>query len=309
MSITILDGEKIKDSLFFERELINILPTVYEAKRPMPSAREILPLEVSRDPDAMVTIAERLDWVGAAVAGEVGWKNGADTPVVSANRNEALYPVRSYKLGVQWRALDLRNARKLGLDLDSRGVQTVFNRLRLAESNLVWNGDAAQTGIFGITSNPDLAADVNLPSAATWDSTATADEILADLLYMANYIGEQTSYTQTGAITLLLPWTAFNIAAAKRLGSDADKTVMQFFRENTPTVVDAVIPVRELNSSKVAIAMVRDTTLATNFLVSDVHSFDPIRYSGGYSVDYELRTSGFVVYDSTSIQAFDQILT
>lgn len=307
MYTRIQDAETAADALYFERELLTVLPTIYEQKRPLASARSILPLTVSQDPDASVIVATSLSWTGDAVAGEVGWKNGADTPVVAPNRVEQLYPVRSYKLAEQWRERDLRVARQRGLNIETRGVQHIFDLLRLKENNLIWNGDATQPGIFGVTTNPNIGTTA-LPSSDEWDGAATTAEMYNDLVFMGNFIAQNSSFTQIAPVTILLPWTAYNIIASRRMDSGTDTTVLQYFMNNRPAWVDTVLPVRELNTSKRAVAMIRDNTLSTNYLVQDVMGYNPIVYSGGYSVDYELRTAGFIVFDSTSIQLFSQIL-
>lgn len=307
MTTFVKDAEFAADALFFERELLNVLPEIYEEIRPLPSARTLLPLTVSQNPDARVTVATSISWTGRATAGEIGWKNGADTPVISANRAEKYYPVRTYKLAEQWKDMDLRNARRLGLNLDADGVRVIFDDLRLAENDLVWNGDANQIGVYGVTTNPDIGTTA-FASADEWDDGATSDMMLADLIQMGNYIAEATAFTRTTPVTIYLPWTAYNIVSAKRMAAGTDTTVLQYFRQNAQPWVADVVPVRELNAAKVAMVMIKDPRIASNHLVRDVYGYEPMRYSAGYSCDYDLRTSGFIVKDSTGIRLFSEIL-
>jgi hypothetical protein len=126
---------------------------------------------------------------------------------------------------------------------------------------------------------------------------------------MGDFIAQNTSFTQTAPVNIYLPWTAYNIIKARRMAAGTDTTVLQYFMNNRSQWVNDVIPVRELNTSKRAMVMVPSEDVATNYLVQDVEGLRPMEYSDGFAVDYRLRTAGFVVFDSTSIRLFSEILT
>lgn len=301
--------ELAQDALFFERELENILPTIYESRRPIPNARRLLPIVSVGNPDADVFIAQRLDWVGEVTVGEVAWKNDMGVPVINAARTEVLYPVRHFKGGVSWRDKDLRNANRNGLSLETMGVEHLVRDFMLKENALLWNGNAAMPGIYGVTNHPDLATPTNLPSSAAWDNGATAAEIYADLIFMAEYITSNSSLVYTDPVTILLPWEAYRIASSRQFSVASDLTVLEYFRRNNAGLFATVEPVRELDTAKVAVAYIRDPKIAGNVLIRDVFSYAPKRYDAGYTQNYQMDTAGFVVFDSNGIRTFDQLLT
>lgn len=305
----ITQDELALDALFFNRELETILPTIYESKRPIPTARRLLPILTAPNPDTEVFIAQRLDWAGEVTAGAVAWKNDMGVPVISASRTEAMYPVRSFKGATQWADKTLRNANRNGLSLETRGVERLVSDFMLKENDLLWNGRADMPGIYGLTNHPDLSTPTNLPSTATWNGGATAAEIYADLVFMAEYIASNTSLAYTDLVTILLPWEAYRIASTRQFSVASDKTVLQYFRDNNAALFASVEPVRELGTSKVAVAYIRRPEIAANVVVQDVYSYAPVRYDAGYSQNYQMDTAGFVVFDEMGIRTFNQILT
>lgn len=309
MSEIITPQELAQDALFFQRELPEILPRVYETRRPLPNARRLLPILNLNNPDLEAFIAQRLDWAGDVMAGEVAWKNDMEVPVLSASRAEAIYPVRFIKGGLQWKDKDLRNMNRRGVNLETLGVERLYARFLTRENELLWTGRADMPGIFGVTTHPDLATPTNLPSSAAWDAGATAAEIYADLIFMAEYIQSNTSLVYTQPVTILLPWEAYRIASSRQFSVASDLTVLEYFRRNNSGLFATIEPVRELDTAKVAVAYIRDETLAANVLVSDIRGFEPHRYDKGYHQNFEMATAGFVVFDQNSIRTFDQILT
>lgn len=309
MNDLITPEQLAQDALFFQRDLENVLPRIYESARPVPNARRLLPIVTVGNPDIDVFIAQRLDWVGDVTVGEVAWKNDMAVPVISASRTEAMYPVRHFKGGVQWRDKDIRIANSRGLNLENRGLDRLMNNFMLAENQLLWTGRSDMPGIYGVTTHPDLSTPTNLPSSAAWDAGATAAEIYADLVFMAEYLAANSSLTQLRPATILLPWEAFRIASSKQFSVASDLTVMEYFRRNNADLIASVEAVRELDGAKVAVAYIRDPAIAGNVLIRDVFSYAPVRYDAGYTQNYQMDTAGFVVFDSTGIRTFDQILT
>lgn len=302
--------ELAMDSLFFTRELETVLPRVYEARRAVPTARSLIPIISGiSDRDADDIRFTSMSWVGDVGVGRVAWKNDGNVPVLSASRDEASIPVRSYKGAIQWEDRVLRRANSLGLGLETRGVEQLMMRFMLRENSLLWHGDTEQTGIYGVFTHPDVGSTA-LASGVAWDNGAvTAAQIYADLLQMARFIPSNTSLIYLEPPTLLLPWTAYQVASTKQFASGSDTTVLEYFRRNSGSLFRDIIPVRDLESEKKALVYIRDESIAGNVLVNDVYSYAPMRYSAGYSVDYQMDTGGFHVFDSNGIRKFTGILT
>lgn len=297
------------DAIFFDRELVNVLPTLYEARRPTTSARNWLPIISGVDPDDDFVIAQSISWVGDVGVGRVGWKGGIDTPIVQAGVGETFWPIRAYKQGVQFEDRVLRKTRSAGRPLDTLAMARAMDNLRRRENSLLWSGDSAHTGVYGVFNSPDVGT-TNLPSAAPWDDASTdGADILADLLFMRDYIVDNTNYVYDQPPTILLPSRAYRIAASMKLADGQDTTVLQFFLNNSGGLVAQVAPVNELNTIKKALVYIRDPQLLGNLMVADVRQYEPQRYVAGWSIDMELVTGGFVVIDANAIRAFDQILT
>jgi hypothetical protein len=309
MSTRITADELAQDALFFNRELEQVLPRLYEVKRPVPNARRLLPMIDGIDPDTRVFIAQKLDWVGDVEAGEVGWKNDMGVSVIEGVRTEALYPVRFIKSGIQWRDIDLRNANKAGLPLEMKKLEQLYRRFLLRENELLWTGRSDMPGIYGVTTHPDLSTPTNLPSSATWDGGATAAEIYADLIFMADYARSNSSFVYVEKSTILLPEEAYRIAATKQFSVASDLTVLEYFRRNNADLIATIEPVRELDAAKVAVAYIRNPEYSGHALVEDIHGFDPKRYDKGYTQNFEMATAGFVIFDQNSIRTFDQIIS
>jgi len=103
------------------------------------------------------------------------------------------------------------------------------------------NGDTV-TGATGLFNAPGISS-YTVPKAATgsktnWE-TKTADEILADLYGISNYIITSTNGIEIPD-TIALPLTSYQLIERKRLSSDSEKTVLNYFLENSKNIKNIV---------------------------------------------------------------------
>jgi hypothetical protein len=302
--------ELAADAMFFDRELITILPGLYEARRPEFSGRALFPIIPVADQDADDIRVQGVSYFGRGAKGRVGWKNDKGVPVIAAQRFEDTARVGAYKVGVQFEDRLLRRWRSLGLPIEQGEMDEAFRELRRLENEAIWNGDTEQ-GIVGVLSSSGGAATTALPSGVAWDDPAvTSANIYQDLLHMGQYVASTSTYVYQDRVTILMPWEAYQAAASRQYAAGTDTNVLNYFLNNAGSrwVAD-IVPVRELDVAKKAISFVRSERLAGILSVRDVFQYEPQRYSGGYSIDMEINTGGFKIIDSNSIHAFSGILT
>lgn len=161
--------------------------------------------------------------------GAADWINGNadDIPRAGTSRTKFETPVYTAGIGYGWGWEEIGRAQLLGINLPS---EDAFAARRAAEEmidRVALEGDASKN-FEGLFNNSNVT-----PAAAptgSW-STATGDQIVADMNAAILNVFNGTNTTAI-ADRLLLPWSKYLLISTKRMGTDTDTTVLQYFLRN-----------------------------------------------------------------------------
>jgi hypothetical protein len=161
--------------------------------------------------------------------GAADWINGNadDIPRAGTTRAKFETPVYTAGIGYGWGWEEIGRAQLLGINLPS---EDAFAARRAAEEmidRVALEGDASKNfeGLFNNSNVTPAAA----PTGA-W-SSATGDQIVADMNAAILNVFNGTNTTAI-ADRLLLPWSKYLLISTKRMGTDTDTTVLQYFLRN-----------------------------------------------------------------------------
>lgn len=225
---------------FVLRQTSIIEPGVYAIKYPDIQYRDIVPVDTSGSEFATSVTYFSSDKHGAA-----DWINGNadDIPRAGTTRSKFETPVYTAGIGYGWGWEEIGRAQLLGINLPNEDAMAARRAAEEMVDRVALLGDATKgfTGLFNATGVTPVAA-VN----GDWGDyqtvgTATPDEIVED---MNNAILNVFFGTNTTAIanTLLLPWAKFQVIATRRMNSQTDTTILQFFRANNAYTATTGLP-------------------------------------------------------------------
>lgn len=218
---------------FVIRQNSIIEPQVYQARYPSIQYRDLVPVDTSGS-----EFASSVTYFSADRFGEAGWINGNadDIPRAGTTRAKHETPVYTAGIGYGWGWEEVGKAMAMGINLSA---DDAFAARRAAEEmvdRVALEGDAGKglrglfdyTGAGGVTPVSAPNGDWGTVGAA---GAATVDEIIAD---MNNALLNVFNGTNTVAIadTLLLPWSKYHLISTKRLSTDSQTTVLNYFLAN-----------------------------------------------------------------------------
>ena len=227
-AIPLIDAQSALGFVIAQTSIIE--PGVYATRYPDIQYRDLIPVDTSGSEFATSVTYFSSDRYGAA-----DWINGNadDIPRAGTTRSKSETPVYTAGIGYGYGWEEIGRAQLLGINLANEDAMAARRASEEMVDRVALLGDASKgfTGLFNATGVTPVAA-VN----GDWGSynaagTATPDEIIAD---MNNAILNVFFGTNTVAIanTLLLPWTKFQVIATRRMSTDTDTTILQFFLAN-----------------------------------------------------------------------------
>ena len=208
----------------------HIEPGVYATKYPDIQYRDLIPVDTSAHP-----FATSVSYFSSDRFGEAGWINGNadDIPRAGTTRSKFETPVYTAGIGYGYGFEEIGRAQMLGINLPSEDAAAARRASEEMIDRVALFGDVEKgfTGLFnaaGVTPVGAVHGNWGTYQAA---GSATPDQMVAD---MNNMILNVFFGTNTTAIadTLLLPWSKFQVIATKRMSTDTDTTVLQFFLAN-----------------------------------------------------------------------------
>lgn len=218
---------------FVVRQTSHIEPGVYATRYPDIQYRDLIPVDTSGSEFATSVTYYSSDRFGAA-----DWINGNsdDIPKAGTVRSRFETPVYTAGIGYGWGWEEVGRAQLLGINLSADDANAARRASEEMIDRVALLGDASKgfRGLFNYTGTGGVTP-VNAPTG-NWGTlssagTATADQIVAD---MNSAIVNVFNGTNTTAIadTLLLPWSKFLLISTKRMSTDTDSTILQYFLAN-----------------------------------------------------------------------------
>lgn len=202
-----------------------IEPGVYATRYPDIQYRDLIPVDTSGS-----EFATSVTYFSSDKFGKADWINGNadDVPKAGTNRTKHETGVHTAGIGYGWGWEELGRAQLLGINLSADDAMAARRAAEEMIDRVALQGDTSKN-FEGLFNNSSVTA--SAAATGNWTASTNSDLIVADL---NNAILNVFNGTNTVAIadTLLLPWTKFNLIATKRMSTDTDSTVLQYFLRN-----------------------------------------------------------------------------
>ncbi|MBI4815188.1 MAG: DUF2184 domain-containing protein [Deltaproteobacteria bacterium] len=225
--------DDVAASTFVDQELRQIVPQMYNRLYPELDALQHIPVAVNISPGAMawgydsIETRGQMQWMGA---------NARDLPRADYGRKRVTFPIRTGVTSYGWTLEEIEAAMFAAQPLQQNKAEAARRAGAEFEHAILINGDIAH-GIPGFLTNPSIPI-VIVPNGA-WLTTATADEIIEDLNYMANAVWASSLRTHRPN-TISLPLEYRQKVYQKRI-PDSDTSVAEYFLRTNGFI-------REINS-------------------------------------------------------------
>lgn len=288
----------------FARQLEEIDTDIYRQAFPELKGTQLVPVKGNINPGA-----EQYTYRSVVDAGDAKpiANYADDLPRVDLSGLEESSRIYSFGASYAYSIQDLRRASMMRMAIDNERARIARERIAQRLDETIWVGNT-QLGITGFANNAGVA--LVTPVTGTW-STATADQILADLLKLERTIIDDSKGTEQ-ADTLVLPTAAYAIAATKPLGTDANKTVLEFFTRRALGIRNVEFTPR-LNLANAAgngpraIAYKRDRTRLEAIVPVEFEQFPPEARNLAWNVNCHMRCGGVVIRYPGSLRYMDGI--
>ena len=228
------------ESIFFNRELETIRAKSYDVKYDDNfKMLALLPISMEGDPlDTQIT-HRVYGRVGVAKMG--GGDYATDFPSVDVFGIEVTVKVYPIHASYKYNKDEIARAARANKPLEQMRANAARKAIDKKLNDVAMNGDTV-TGATGLFNAPGISS-YTVPKGATgsktnWE-TKTADEILADLYGISNYIITSTKGIEIPDV-IALPLTSYQLIERKRLSTDSEKTVLNYFLENSKNIKQIV---------------------------------------------------------------------
>lgn len=184
---------------------------------------ELIPLDYSAGPAADTIRYEIMDKTGVGKP----YANRADTvPTANVMYADRSMAVKTGAIGYDYTQMELIETAFLKRPINAAKAAAAVEAYRRHINVVALSGESV-TGLTGLYNNADVP--VGSPLTGTW-STATADEILADINDMIHTVWAATQYNETPDTFLYPP--SVSPYLLKPRTTTADKTVLEFIQAN-----------------------------------------------------------------------------
>lgn len=227
------------ESIFFLRELEQILAEQFDVKYAKLRARELLPVDNQVDPGAESVTYDQFDKFGGAKRVS---DFADDLPLVNVKGLQFTQRMQSYGAGFSYSIQELRAAAKVQRPLERMRAMAVRKVLdqqldivaSLGDSDASIHGLIGSGGQQGISAGDTFTPATKAGGGTTW-AVATADEIIADLTAICTQVRVNTKEVEE-VKRILLPTLQFELINSKPRSSISDTTVKSFFESTHPSV-------------------------------------------------------------------------
>jgi len=228
------------ESIFFNRELETIRAKSYDVKYDDNfKMLALLPISMEGDPlDTQIT-HRVFGRVGVAKMG--GGDYATDFPSVDVFGSEVTVKVYPIQASYKYNKDEIARAARAGKPLEQMRANAARKAIDKKLNDVAMNGDTVTgaTGLFNASGISSYTVPVGATGSKTNWETKTADEILADLYGISNYIITSTKGIEIPDV-IALPLTSYQLIERKRLSTDSEKTVLNYFLENSKNIKQIV---------------------------------------------------------------------
>jgi len=217
-----------KETAFFARELEHIKAQTYDVLFPELKVRQFVPVSHDADPNSeKITYRQ---WQPFGMAQIVShWAD--DVPMVEVTGKEFSTPVIEIAQGYGYSKREIAQSAALGRSLPAMKAQAAAQFIERRIDDIGTYG-VPEKDMPGLVNNSNATL-LTLPTG-TW-STATAEQILADMNYMVSQIvtlTKQTHYPDR----MILPTALYMLISQKVAGNQLNDTVLGIFLKTNPFI-------------------------------------------------------------------------
>ena len=294
-----LDGA---EQVFFDNQLALIKSRTYDVQHKALKALMLLPVSTEQDGGAENIIWREFDAVGVA---KIVSDYANDYPRVDIGGEEHTSPIKEIGDSYGYSIKEIRRAQKAGVSLDAKKAEAARRAIDEKQDSIAWKGDA-KGKLPGFINNPNITEYVAVNGAGgskLW-ANKTADEIVADFAAIISAAPESTNGIESPD-TVILPLSLYNKLQNTPYGSNRDKTILQFIRENYPQItridwVQELVGAGAGNTNRV-MAYARDPLKVEVQIPQRFEQMPPQLSGKVYEIICSQSTGGTIVYYPQSV--------
>ena len=294
-----LDG---MEQVFFDEQLALIKARTYDVRHKALKALTLLPVSTEQDPGAEHIIWRSFDQVGIA---KLVSDYANDYPRVDIGGEEHTSPIKEIGASYGYSIKEIRRAQKAGISLDAKKAEACRRAIDEKQDSIAWKGDAKGKlpGFFNHPGITEYVAPNGAGGSKTWASK-TADEIVADFAAIISTAPESTNGIEQPD-TVIMSLSLYNKLQNTPYGSNRDKTILGFIRENYPQItridwVQDLVGAGAGNTSRV-MAYARDPMKVEVQIPQRFEQMPPQLTGKAYDIICSQSTGGTLVYYPQSV--------
>ena len=294
-----LDG---MEQVFFDEQLALIKARTYDVRHKALKALTLLPVSTEQDPGAEHITWRSFDQVGIA---KLVSDYANDYPRVDIGGEEHTSPIKEIGASYGYSIKEIRRAQKAGISLDAKKAEACRRAIDEKQDSIAWKGDAKGKlpGFFNHPGITEYVAPNGAGGSKTWASK-TADEIVADFAAIISTAPESTNGIEQPD-TVIMPLSLYNKLQNTPYGSNRDKTILGFIRENYPQItridwVQDLVGAGAGNTSRV-MAYARDPMKVEVQIPQRFEQMPPQLTGKAYDIICSQSTGGTLVYYPQSV--------
>lgn len=222
------------EQVFFDNQLALVKSRTYDVEHKALKALSLLPVSTEQDPGATNIIWRSYDKVGMA---KIIADYANDFPRADIAGVEHSSPVKDIGVSYGYSVKEIRRAQKAGVALDAKRAEAARRAIDEKQDSIAWKGDAKAKlpGFWNAEGITEYVAANNAGGTSKAWANKTADEIVADFAGLVSAGPESTNGIEQPD-TVILPLSLYLKLQNTPYGSNRDKTVLGFIRENFPQI-------------------------------------------------------------------------
>ncbi len=296
------------ENLFFLRQLEFIEAATHQVDYPELKHERFLPTRTGYAPGAVKITYRQYNRVGKA---KVISDKSKRLPRVDVFGTEFPVGVRPLGASFGYSIYEIKGAAMAGQPLEQLRANAARETIMRLLEDIAAVGDT-ETGIKGFVNHSAISSATAPDGAALsplW-SQKSALEKLRDLNYLAQTIRSQTLGVEAPD-TVLLPEAHYTQVATEPLGTNSDKTILQFFLSGQPWIknVDSWHYLSTAGSGSTA-RIIAYRRSPDNLELKNPHGYEqlPPQLMGlEYEVNCHMSTAGVTIYKPLSAYAIDGV--
>ncbi len=220
------------ETAFFLRELTHIKTRTYDVEYPEYKYKQLIPISSEAGPGADTILYRQFDRVGMV---KLISNYADDLPRSDVFGKEFSIIVKSVGGSYGYNRQEIKAAQMVGRPLSTRRSEAVIKAYDQYCNTVAWLADGTPEygGLYGMLFNPNVTK--TTPTTGAWATTATADQIIAD---MSKIYTEMLDLTKAVEMpdTFLITVAAHSRISTIPRSTLSDTTVLEFLQKAYPSI-------------------------------------------------------------------------